>query len=259
MEELKVVLLGVVQGLTEFLPVSSSGHIEIFKYFFNLTYLKNQGLLLTLVLHFATALSTIWVFRKEVQEIFTNRNFKNNPFYLKIIVSMIPAVIVGLFYEDLINNLFKSNIFLVGIMLIITSFLLFKTDRVSPKSKDISLRHAFFIGLIQAIAILPGISRSGATISLAVILGINKTEAAKFSFLMVIPLIFGSMTKSILFYSDNQILNLSPLLLIGFISAFLTGIIACKLMIKIVEKSQLKFFGVYCFIVGLTIILYGII
>jgi len=259
MEELKVFLLGIVQGLTEFLPVSSSGHIEIFKYFFNITYLKNQGLLLTLVLHFATALSTIWVFRKEIQEIFGNKTFKRNDFTLKILVSMIPAVIVGLFFEDSINILFNSNIFLVGIMLIITSFLLYNTDKINPKLKEISLKYAFFIGLIQAVAILPGISRSGATIALAVILGVNKTEAAKFSFLMVIPLIFGSMAKSILFYSDNQILNLSPLLLIGFISAFLTGIIACKLMIKIVEKSQLKFFGIYCFTIGLIMTLYGVI
>ena len=259
MEELKVLFLGIVQGLTEFLPVSSSGHIEIFKYFFNLTYLKNQGLLLTLVLHFATALSTIWVFRKEILKILENRTLKRNDFFFKVLFSMIPAVIIGLFFEDSISALFNSNILLVGIMLIITSVLLYKTDKTNPKSKEISLRNAFFIGLIQAFAILPGISRSGATIALAVMLGVNKTEAAKFSFLMVIPLIFGSIGKSILFYSKNQTLNLSPLLVLGFLSAFLTGIIACKLMIKIVERSQLKYFGIYCFVVGFVIIIYGVI
>ena len=259
MEELKVFLLGVVQGLTEFLPVSSSGHIEIFKYLFNLAYLKNEGLFLTLVLHFATALSTIWVFRKDIQEIFGNRTFKRNDFSLKILISMIPAVIVGLFFEDSISFLFRSNIILVGLMLIITSFLLYKTDNINSKSKNINFSYAFFIGLIQAIAIIPGISRSGATIALAVMLGVNKTEAARFSFLMVIPLIFGSIAKSILFNSNNEALIISPILIIGFISAFLTGIIACKLMIKIVQNSQLKFFAVYCFLIGLAVIIYEVI
>ena len=259
MEEFKIFILGLVQGLTECLPVSSSGHIEVFKYFFNLKFIKNQGLLLTLVLHFATALSTIWVFRKEILSIFINKDFKRNRFFLTIIISMIPAVLVGLFLEEFIGLLFNSNIILVGIMLILTSILLFKTDKVNPKSKNISLKNAFIIGLIQAIAILPGISRSGATIASASMLGVKKSEATKFSFLMVIPLIFGSMFKSILFYPKDESLNFSPILLIGFISAFLTGILACKLMIKIVEKSQLKYFGYYCLIFGLFLASYGAI
>ena len=259
MEELKVFLLGIVQGLTEFLPVSSSGHIEIFKYFFNLNYFKNQGLLLTLVLHFATALSTIWVFRNQIIEILKIKRSNRNNFFLKIFLSMIPSVIIGLLFEDTINFLFNSNILLVGTMLIITSFLLYKTDKTISTSKHISLRNAFLIGLIQAFAILPGISRSGATIALAVILGINKTEAAKFSFLMVIPLIFGSMAKNILFNLQNQVFEFTPVLLLGFISAFLTGIIACRLMIKIVENSKLKYFGFYCLVLGLVMITYGII
>ena len=148
---------------------------------------------------------------------------------------------------------------LVGTMLIITSFLLYKTDKTISTSKHISPRNAFLIGLIQAFAILPGISRSGATIALAVILGINKTEAAKFSFLMVIPLIFGSMAKNILFNLQNQVFEFTPVLLLGFISAFLTGIIACRLMIKIVENSKLKYFGFYCLVLGLVMITYGII
>ena len=259
MDEFKVFLLGVVQGLTEFLPVSSSGHIEIFKYLFNLSYIENNGLLITLVLHFATALSTIWVFKKDILEILKNKTLRRNDFFVKIIVSMIPAVFVGLFFEDLISSLFNSNILLVGFMLIITAALLYKTDKVNSELKNISLRNAFLIGVIQAVAILPGVSRSGATIALAVILGINKTEATKFSFLMVLPLVFGSMAKSLFFYSKTENLNLSPILFLGFISAFLTGIVACRLMIRIVKKSELKYFGLYCFIVGLGIIIYGII
>ncbi|MDG2371436.1 MAG: undecaprenyl-diphosphate phosphatase [Flavobacteriaceae bacterium] len=254
MEELQVFLLGVIQGLTEFLPVSSSGHIEIFKSVFNITFLKNQGLLLTLVLHFATALSTIWVFKKDILKIFINNTKQDNRFVLNIIISMIPAVFVGLFFEKQINYLFNSNILLVGIMLLVTATLLYKTDKINPNFKSISLINAFLIGMIQAFSILPGISRSGATIAMAVFLGIGKNEAARFSFLMVIPLIFGSMSKSVLGFSNTENLDFTPILLIGFVSAFFTGIIACKLMIKLVKKSQLKYFGLYCFIVGLLVI-----
>jgi len=259
MEELQVFLLGVVQGLTEFLPVSSSGHIEIFKFVFNITFLKNHGLLLTLVLHFATALSTIWVFKNDILKIFLNNTKQGNRFVLNIIISMIPSVFVGLFFEKLINDLFNSNILLVGVMLLVTATFLYKTDKANPVLKSISLKNAFLIGIIQAFSILPGISRSGATIAMAVFLGIDKNEAARFSFLMVIPLIFGSMSKSVLDLSNTETLNFSPILFVGFISAFFTGIIACKLMIKLVKKSQLKYFGLYCFIVGLLAIAYEII
>jgi len=259
MEELQVFLLGVVQGLTEFLPVSSSGHIEIFKSVFNITFLKNQGLLLTLVLHFATALSTVWVFKKDILKFFINNTKQGNRFVLNIIISMIPAVFIGLFFEKRINDLFNSNILLVGVMLLVTATFLYKTDKANTSLKSISLKNAFLIGIIQAFSILPGISRSGATIAMAVFLGIDKNEAARFSFLMVIPLIFGSMSKSVLDFSDTETLNFTPILLIGFISAFFTGIIACKLMIKLVKKSQLKYFGLYCFLVGLLAITYEVI
>ena len=261
MEELKVFILGIIQGLSEFLPVSSSGHIEIFKFFLNVSFFKNNGLLLTLVLHFATALSTIWVFRNEITKIIKTNFKERNFFLLCILVSMIPAIFVGLFFEKQISVLFDSNILLVGLMLIITSIFLYKTDNInSDKVKNsIDLKSALLIGIVQALAILPGLSRSGLTIAVAVFIGINKSEAAKFSFLMVVPLIFGSMAKSLIFLSKAESLNFAPSLLIGFFSAFFTGVVACRLMIKIVENSKLKFFSIYCLIIGFSIITYGII
>ena len=260
MDELKIFLLGVVQGLTEFLPVSSSGHIEIYKYFFNINLIKNQGLEFSLVLHFATALSTLWVFQNDILLILKNKTKKRNIFLSSIIISMIPASIVGLFFEDYINVFFDSNILFVGMMLIITSVLLYKTDKLSSNSRlnNITIKNGFIIGTIQALAILPGISRSGATIAMAVLLGINKSEAAKFSFLMVIPLIFGSMAKK-LFFSEVITFDFTASLFTAFISAFVTGILACRLMIKIVENSKLKYFAFYCFILGFFVISYGVI
>ena len=163
---------------------------------------------------------------------------------------MIPAVIVGLFLEDLITQLFNQNILLVGAMLIVTGVLLGLADRAKSTLKDINASSAFIIGLLQAIAILPGISRSGATIATAVLLGIDKEKAARFSFLMVVPLIAGSMAKSIL-DADTIVADTSILpLVIGFIAAFFTGLAACKWMINIVKKAQLKYFSWYCFIIG---------
>ena len=224
MDVITAVLLGIIQGLTEFLPISSSGHLEIAKTILGDNSLPKESLLMTLVLHGATALSTIVVFRKDIQEIFQGlfQFERNDAFYfsLKIITSMIPAVFVGFFFEDFITELFHKNILLVGLMLWVTALLLYLANRAEVTEKDLNIKSALGIGIIQAIAILPGISRSGATIATAVLLGIDKEKAARFSFLMVIPLIFGSMAKSIL-DADNLIINdsLSPLL-IGFVTAF---------------------------------------
>jgi undecaprenyl-diphosphatase len=218
---------------------------------------------MTLVLHGATALSTMVVFRKDIQEILQGlfQFEQNEAFYfaVKVIISMIPAVFVGLFFEDLITQLFHQNILLVGMMLWITAGLLFFANRARVTEKDLNFKSALSIGIIQAIAILPGISRSGATIALGVILGIDKSKAARFSFLMVIPLIFGSMAKSILeidtLATDFSLINLG----IGFIAAFMTGIIACKWMIEWVKNSKLWYFSLYCLIAGTAAILYGIL
>lgn len=254
MNELVALLLGVVQGLTEFLPVSSSGHLELAKALFQADFVAKDSLLFTITLHGATALSTLVFFRKDIGFIFKELlTFKPSPsfyFSLHIIISMIPAVIVGFFLEDLITKLFDQNILLVGAMLLLTGVLLGLADRAKSTLKDINAKSAFIIGLLQAVAILPGISRSGATIATAVLLGIDKEKAARFSFLMVVPLIVGSMAKSILdadsIEADTSLLPL----IIGFIAAFFTGLAACKWMINIVKKAQLKYFGWYCFIIG---------
>jgi undecaprenyl-diphosphatase len=254
-------ILGIIQGLTEFLPVSSSGHLEIFKEIFSSDYQPKESLLITITLHAATAMSTLFYFRKDIGFIFKEllRFEKSESLYfaLKIILSMIPAVIVGLFFEDFIASLFDINLLLVGFMLLITAFLLFQADRIGKNNKPLNYRSALLIGVIQAIAILPGISRSGATIALAVLLGIDRERAARFSFLMVIPLIFGSMAKSLL---EIDSVTQSPdylSLLVGFIAAFITGIFACKWMIALVKKSQLKYFSFYCIVVGVIAIVYA--
>lgn len=263
MDVITAVLLGIIQGLTEFLPISSSGHLEIAKTILGDNSLPKESLLMTLVLHGATALSTIVVFRKDIQEIFQGlfQFERNDAFYfsLKIITSMIPAVFVGLFFEDFITELFHKNILLVGLMLWVTALLLYLANRAEVTEKDLNIKSALGIGIIQAIAILPGISRSGATIALGVILGIDKSKAARFSFLMVIPLIFGSMAKSIL-EIDNQVSEISILSLsLGFIAAFITGILACKWMIEWVKNSKLWYFSVYCLIAGSVAIIFELL
>ena len=254
MDIINAIILGIIQGLTEFLPVSSSGHLEIAKAILGEGKVGEESMLMTVVLHFATALSTIIIFRKDLVEIFSGLlQFKNNEsfqFSLKIVLSMIPAAIVGVFFNDEIEALFGGSLTLVGGMLLVTGLLLFLADKAKASAKQVGIKDAILVGIAQAIAILPGISRSGATISTAVLLGIDKEKAARFSFLMVVPLIFGKMSKDIL-SGDIQYESATFLpLAIGFIFAFFTGLIACKWMIKLVKKSQLKYFAYYCFAVG---------
>ncbi len=255
---LDAIILGIVQGLTEFLPVSSSGHLEIAKYILNDNSVAEQSMLMTVVLHAATALSTIVIFRKEVGDIFRGLfQFKWNEqteFSLKIVLSMIPAALVGILFEDQIEQFFDRRLTLVGLMLIVTGVLLLLADRAKNTDKKVSYSNAFVIGLSQMVAILPGISRSGATISTSVLLGIDRERAARFSFLMVVPLILGKMAKDILSgeinYTEANMLPLS----IGFVAAFLTGLVACTWMIKLVKNSKLTWFSVYCFIVAVIAI-----
>ena len=250
----QAILLGIIQGLTEFLPVSSSGHLELAKFILGDESMPKESLLMTVVLHAATALSTVVFFFKEIKEIFAGllqfKWNKESKFSLKIIISMIPAALVGIFFDEEIDALFGGQILLVGSMLLITGLLLILADKTQKTEKDTSFGHALLIGLAQAIAILPGISRSGATISTSVLLGIDREKAARFSFLMVIPLIFGKMVDDILGGSiSTELATLLPLS-IGFISAFVTGLIACKWMIQLVKKSKLKYFALYCLVVG---------
>ena len=252
------ILLGIVQGMTEFLPVSSSGHLEIAKFVLGDDNVARQSMLMTVVLHFATALSTVLVFRKDVMEIVRGLlSFQRNEhfyFCVKIVISMIPAVIVGVVFEDQIEALFSKNLLLIGAMLIVTGVLLFFADRAQSSDKQVSYLDALIVGIAQAIAILPGISRSGATISTTVLLGIDRERAARFSFLMVVPLIFGKMAKDILdgvLGGQATFSQAEPLpLIFGFIAAFLTGCIACTWMIRLVKSSQLYYFSIYCFLVA---------
>ena len=198
----EAIILGIIQGLTEFLPVSSSGHLELAKVILGDNSLPEESMLMTVVLHGATALSTIIVFRKDIVEIVKGLfQFKNNEefkFSLNIVLSMIPAAFVGVVFNDEIEAFFGGKILLVGSMLILTAILLIFADKAKNTNKKVGILQAIIIGVSQAIAILPGISRSGATISASVLLGIDRERAARFSFLMVVPLILGKMAKDIL-------------------------------------------------------------
>jgi undecaprenyl-diphosphatase len=261
MSYIEAIILGLIQGLTEFLPVSSSGHLELMKVILGDNSLPEESLTFTVILHFATALSTMVIFRKEIVEIIKGLfQFKWNEetqFSLKIIASMIPAALIGLFFEDKLESFFGGQILLVGFMLIITALLLLFADKAKNTDKNVKFGSALIIGVSQAIAMLPGISRSGATISTAVLLGIDRTRAAKFSFLMVVPLIFGKVAKDILgggiSFESSQIGVFS----IGFLAAFISGLFACTWMISLVKKSKLSYFAIYCAIVGGIAIAYA--
>jgi len=261
MDIIDAIILGIIQGLTEFLPVSSSGHLELGKAILGDSTLPEESLLFTVVLHFATALSTIVVFRKDIFDILKGLfQFKWNEetqFSLKIILSMIPAVIIGLFFEEQLESLFGGNILLVGMMLIITALLLWLADKAKDTQKPVSYSNAFTIGIAQAIAMLPGISRSGATISTSVLLGNDKSKAARFSFLMVVPLIFGKIAKDLLSGEITTESGNFTALSIGFVAAFISGLIACTWMIKLVKKSKLSWFAIYCLIVGIIAVSFG--
>jgi undecaprenyl-diphosphatase len=260
MDIIEAIILGIIQGLTEFLPVSSSGHLELAKAILGDTSVPEESLTFTVVLHFATALSTLVIFRKEVTEIIKGLfQFKWNDefkFSLKIVISMVPAVFVGLLFEEQLESFFGGKIALVGSMLLLTAILLLLADRAKNTDKEVSFTNSLLIGISQAIAMLPGISRSGATISTSVLLGIDRTKAARFSFLMVVPLIFGKIAKDILggdlSFQSSEMISISA----GFVAAFVAGLLACKWMIALVKKSKLIYFSIYCAIVGVIAIVY---
>jgi len=261
MSYLEAIILGLIQGLTEFLPVSSSGHLELAKALFGDNSLPEESLTFTVILHFATALSTLIIFRSEVIQIFKGLfQFKWNDemiFSLKIVLSMIPAVIVGLLFEEQLESFFGGKILLVGCMLLVTALLLLLADKAKNTTKDVSYPNALIIGISQAIAMLPGISRSGATISTSVLLGVDRTKAARFSFLMVVPLIFGKVAKDIMGGHVNFESAQFGQMTVGFIAAFVAGLFACTWMISLVKKSKLSYFAIYCAIVGLIAIGYA--
>jgi undecaprenyl-diphosphatase len=257
MSWIEALVLGLLQGLTEFLPVSSSGHLEIGQAILNTGFEDN--LTFAIVVHGATVLSTIVVFFSEIKKIsIETLQFQWNEstrFVAKILISMIPVAIAGIFFKDFVESLYTGNIRLVGYMLLITASLLGLTTLIKVNQKDISYFRAFVIGIMQAIAVMPGISRSGATISTALLLGVRKDLATRFSFLMVLIPIIGANLLDMMKYTGetNSSISISSLL-IGFIAAFISGLFACKLMINIVKKGKLIYFAFYCAIVGLIAI-----
>ena len=264
MEWYEALILGIVQGLTEFLPISSSGHLEIASYILKTN--PTENLMFTVVVHIATAISIIYVFRKDINEIIKGLiQFKKEQvdFVLKILISSVPVGVIGILFEREVESFFTGNIVLVGSMLLITAALLFFTYfKKDDSKKNISYTDAIIIGLAQALAILPGISRSGSTISMALLLNVNREKATKFSFLMVLVPIFGILIlKSIKGFTEisetSNFILFDSSYVIGFISALLSGIFACKVMLKIVKESKLIYFSFYCLLVGSIGIYFG--
>lgn len=260
----QALILGLIQGLTEYLPVSSSGHLTIGANLFGLN--GEENLAFTVAVHVATVLSTCVILWKEIvwlfQDFFKFKWNEGTKYIVNILISMIPVAIVGFFFKDKVEAIFGSGLLVVGICLLITATLLAFSYFAKPRQREeISPLHAFIIGIAQAVAVLPGLSRSGSTISTGLLLGNKKEKLAQFSFLMVIPPILGEAlldVKDMLEVGVETTMAGLPTtsLIIGFIAAFVSGCLACKWMINIVKKGKLIWFAVYCAIVGLlTIVL----
>ena len=252
-DEIKYFILGIIQGLTEFFPISSSGHLEIFAHVSKIA--QEEPLLLFITVHFATALSTVIVYFKRIKKIILGLLNKNNEdigFILKLMVSSIPTFIIYVLFSNQIDLLFMGAVNLVCIMLIVTGLVLVFTNFIPISNNQITLLHAICIGCAQAIAIIPGISRSGFTIATALFFKIKREKAAEFSFLMaLVPIIGGTILKLAEFLTteSNDEIEIKGLI-IAFLSAFLSGLFACKYMISIVNKNNLKYFGYYCITFG---------
>ena len=260
MSWIEALLLGLVQGLTEYLPVSSSGHLAIGSAIFGIE--GEENLTFTIIVHVATVLSTLVILWKEIDWIFRGLfKFEMNSetrYVMNILISMIPVGIVGLFFKDAVESVFGSGLLIVGCMLLLTSSLLAFSYYAKPRQKEnISLKDAFIIGLAQACAVMPGLSRSGSTIATGLLLGNNKASLAQFSFLMVIPPILGEALLDVLKVMKGEELggNIETLpLVVGFLAAFVSGCVACTWMINIVKKGKLIYFAIYCAIAGLVTI-----
>ncbi len=256
----EAMVLGIIQGLTEFLPVSSSGHLELGKYLFGIN--PEANFYFSVAVHGATVLSTIVVLWSEIAALFKGFfKFSYNEetkYVLKIIVSMIPVGIAGFFLKDIVDNYFTGNMISLGIQFIISALFLFLTLLIKPKERPIGYIDSFIIGLAQAFAVLPAVSRSGATIATGMMLGNKKSDIAKFSFLMVlIPVIGANLVemKSGDFSTEGTSFFI---IAIGFVTAFISGYYACKWMINLVKKGNLVWFAVYCIIIGIFSILLGL-
>lgn len=263
MTTLEALILGIVQGLTEFLPISSSGHIELGKALLNVQ--SQKPLVFMVLVHGATVLSTIVVFYKQIGTILKGalrwQWNEESKYIAKILVSMIPVAIVGLFLKDQLEYFFEGRIMWVGIMLLVTALLLWATTLTKGGSgKKVNFPKAFLIGISQALAVMPGISRSGATISTALLLKVDRYRATQFSFLMVLLPILGQTALQVkdILSKSGPMDNLNPVaLLVGFVAAFISGLFACKWMVQIVQKGKILYFSLYCLIIGSIAIVYG--
>lgn len=263
MSEIEALVLGLIQGLTEYLPVSSSGHLAIGAGLFGIE--GEENLTFTIVVHVATVLSTLVILWNEISWIFKGLfKFEYNDetkYALNILVSMIPIGIVGVFFKDKVEAVFGSGLLIVGCMLLVTALLLAFSYFAKPRQKEtVSIKDAFIIGLAQALAVLPGLSRSGSTIATGLLLGNKKEKLAQFSFLMVIPPILGEalldVLKAMKGGAEAAVGDISlTSLIVGFLAAFVAGCVACKWMINIVKKGKLIYFAIYCAVAGAITVL----
>lgn len=263
MSWLEALILGLIQGLTEYLPVSSSGHLAIGSALFGIE--GEENLAFTIAVHIATVFSTLFILWKEVSSIFKGLfKFRMNDetrYAINILISMIPVGIVGLFFKDYVEAIFGSGLTIVGCMLLVTAALLAFAYYAKPRPKEsISMLDAFIIGLAQACAVMPGLSRSGSTIATGLLLGNKKENLAQFSFLMVIPPILGeALLDTIKIMNGENVIGDIPIssLIIGFLAAFVSGCIACKWMINIVKRGKLIYFAIYCIVAAAFCLLYA--
>jgi undecaprenyl-diphosphatase len=258
---LEALILGLVQGLTEFLPVSSSGHLEIGKVLLNIE--VKEDLVFTVMVHFATVLSTITVFFQDIRKLFAGLfRFQWNEetrYISKILISMVPVLIVGILFREEVESLFTGNLLLVGGALIVTALLLVSTQLVRPGTRKIPFLDAFLMGIAQAVATIPGISRSGATISTGLLLKNDRSEVAQFSFLMVLlPIIGAALLDILTMKSSTASAGISASsLIVGFVAAYLSGYLACRWMISLVKRGNLYWFAIYCAAVGIISIIFA--
>jgi undecaprenyl-diphosphatase len=255
----EAIILGLIQGLTEFLPVSSSGHLELGKYLFGIN--PEANFYFSIAVHGATVLSTLLVLRKEILELigglFRFRWNEETQYVVKLVISMIPTLIAGLFLKEIAENFFAGNMISLGIQFIITAILLLMALVINPSERPISYWDSFIIGIAQAFAILPAVSRSGATIAAGLMLGNKKNDIAKFSFLMVLVPVIGANLLEMKSGGFNTEGTSAGIILAGFITAFVSGYFACKWMIKFIGRSNLWMFAVYCTLIGILSIILG--
>ena len=262
----EALVLGIIQGLTEYLPVSSSGHLAIGQALFGMEN-GEENLMFTVAVHVATVLSTLVILWREIDWIlkglFKCEMNAETKYFINIVISMIPVGIVGLFFKDYVEEIFGSGLLVVGFCLLITASLLTFSYYAKPRVKEtISWKDALVMGLAQAVAVLPGVSRSGSTIATGLLLGNKKESLAQFSFLMVIPPILGeALLDSLKMAKGENVMGSIEMLplCVGFLAAFVSGCFACKWMINIVKRGKLIYFGIYCAIVGLGTIIYSLV